>query len=484
MKWKQQKQSVKYFFFSFVLSLSLIFSPISSFGLLATTTSGSENLFEYTENYVRDNFNALCRFVVKQNAIISDAIIGTWDNFVSWLDSSGNGDLWEQHPHSPIRVQNGVENVEVPQDVLNVINQYVIYQIQQNQLGYVGTYIYSYNFLDTSTFGNIAPYNSLKNFIKSQDGYVLVNYGNFKINSSENGYMIYVIPKSLNMGLYGTVTQGSFTNVQMSIDWKSSQYLNQMSSQVKAFYMNESGSITEGITNFNGWVVRSIKNNNSLTFNSTNAQFTMFTNLPKNEYMYVFNTLNAYKNYNAGLPQSYYLTSEGASTSMSNWSVGSGTINTGTLSNVNSTYNNVVNNVQSGWSADQVLELVDKILANSGGSGSGGSGSDDGTNFWDWLVKIGDGFGNFIEALGNAIERIISGITNAIMDIVHLLVGYTDEDGIEHAGILNNMIALINGGFNDFLSGVFSWLPPEIVTAFTALLVIGIFFAIWKIIRG
>ena len=288
--------------------------------LASTTSSGAITIQEQWAENVYQNYQSLIQDSLKVS-IPNSELDNIWNDYIDHAYSIWNlneNDLQSHYGHfrnyvgSQFEMEKNSDNTynyNMSEDARTFIQDSFNTYLQENPLSYTQCYIYSYNYLDTSTFSNIAPYNSLKNFISSQDGYVLVNYGFFKSASTERGYMIYVIPKSLNMGLYGTVTGGSFTNVQMSINWLSSQQLNQMSSEVKAYYMNESGSITEGVTNYNAWRVASIKNNNSLSFDSTNANFTMFSNLPKNEIVYVFATLNAYKAYNSGSPQAYYMAS-------------------------------------------------------------------------------------------------------------------------------------------------------------------------------
>lgn len=469
---------------SFVCSMILFFNlQVYSF---ASTSSGSE-YYNWTAG------EKFAYFLLNGMNILGDGysmVIGADDaddvwqdffDFVSqeYLEENQTFDEWclsntsWYYDNSGIQNENTVTGFSMSPTMADALQLTVNNYVASNPLNYTLCYINSYNYIDTSTFGNIAPYNSLKNFISKQDGYVLVNYGSFKLNSSEHGYMIYVIPKSLNMGLYGTVNSGSFTNVQMSINWLSSQYLNQMSSEVKAYYMNESGTITEGVTNFNQWRVASIKNTNSLTFNSTNVQFIMFSNLPKNEGIYVYSTLNAYKQYNSGSPQPYYLGSDFGS-HKNNYSVGN------FPNSNNSYYNQVVNNVQSGWTADQVLSLVDKVI-NSGGNNGSSSDSDKDTS--KWWERIGNAIGNLIDGLVDVLTKVIEKLSDALLSIIHLLTGYTDDSGVYHEGLFDKLTDLVDSGFSSFISSMFSWLPEEIVTLLTAMMVFGIFFGIFKMLR-
>ena len=275
------------------------------------------------------------------------------------------------------------------------------------------------------------------------------------------------------MAFVGTTSYGGFTSVQPYVNWAT---LGQQQLP-PAVIINGSGTVTN-VTNNNWYGYNNLKN--TATPNGSN-KIIMSPN-DSNELVYVFKTLNSYKHYNSGSPQPYYLTSDGLGTSMSNWSVGSGTINTGTLSSVNGSYNTTISNVQSGWTAEQVLALVDRISASSGNGPSGSDSSDkDNSSLWE---KIGNAIGNLIDGIVSVVASVIEKLTDAILSIIHQLIGYTDDQGVYHDGLLGKLTSLISVDFNNFLGSVFDWLPSEIVTLFTATLIFSIFFAIWKMIRG
>lgn len=457
----------KYLYRGLSVFIALYFSLCSCIGSYASSSTSS-GVVERTEYYVQKTFDALCRYTVKGFAVISDSIVGTWDNFLSWIEDNGHSDIWEQHPHTPIRIENGVEYADVPEEVLEVIQEYVIYNIQNYDLGYVETYIYSYNFMSPSSFPTYSMYKSAQQYAKNSNGYVVTM---FNYNSTQLMMSRY-LTKDKDLGFVGTVNNaGGWTSVQPYINWASIG--NGIGTPSITMQQNGSTSDTGGNVNWGSWTL----NNTS----SVNTAKTIFSNNEKNELVFVFKTLNALKNYNSGRPQGYYLTSDGLANNMSDWSVGSGTINTGTLSSVNGSYNTTINNVQSGWTAEQVLALVDRIASSS----SGGSGSDDDdddkSSLWE---KIGNAIGNLIDGVVDVIAAVIEKLTDAILSIIHQLIGYTDEQGVVHEGLLGKLTSLISVDFNNFLQSVFSWLPPEIVTIFTATLIFAIFFAIWKMIRG
>lgn len=444
-------KSKLYSLYSVLLAFVLLLSPMSSIGSQASTTSGSvsEEIFEYTEDYVRDNFDAICRYVTKWYAIVSDSVIGTWQDFEDWLDSSGNGDVWTQHPHSPIRVENNVEVVDVPQPVLQIVLNYMQERVNATDRGYTECYLYSYNFLSPSAFSTYQQYITTKEYLKNSEGrysVILLSQGNIMVSQYLN--------QSQNLGFVGTTSYGTFTSVQPYVNWST---LGQNMLTPNAT-INSAGTMSQNV-NTNWYGYSNLKN--TATPNGSN-KIIMSPN-EKNELVYVFKTLNAYKNYNAGLPQPYYMTSEGMTNS--NWTVGSGTINTGTLSTANNTYNSVVNNVQSGWTADEVLELVNMISNNaSNGNGSGnGSGSDN--DGWLDLGIFGD--------IGKAIAKILGGIIEAIVTV------FTEIIGI----ITNVSETLLQGVIFDFLSALLGWLPEEIIAVITALFSIAVLFALIKLIR-
>ena len=191
--------------------------------------------------------------------------------------------------------------------------------------------------------------------------------------------------------------------------------------------------------------------------------------------------MNSFKAYNSGSPQDYYLTSDGLAAST--WTTnGSGSINTGTMNNSGNYYSSVTNGVGSNWTAEQIIELVNTVVGGGSGSGSGSGSSDkDNSKLWE---RIGNAIGNLIDGIVDVITTVIEKLTDAILSIIHLLTGYTDDSGTYHEGILDKLVQLISVDFNGFLSSVFSWMPPEIVTLFTATLIFAVFFAIWKMIRG
>lgn len=477
MKWKQLKLYVMSFCLSFLVCVSLILSPMSYIGSYASTTSGSEegNVFELTEDYVRDNFTRLCRYVVRWNAVISDSIIGTWQDFTTWLDNNNHGDIWEQNPHSPIRVQNGVENVEVPQEVLNVINQYVIYQIQQNPLTYSQCYIRSYSSVNVDWFPTYQLYATWKQWAKQQDGYILttrsISGGNV------NGLFARVIPKTNDINFVGTTNYGGFSNVRLYIGWSTSNSPWTLANGTSLVKINNNGNIDTNVSN--GDIASTVGNTTNI-YDGTTSRMTIWTNLEKDELVYVFNTLSALKHYQSGQPQAYYLTSEGLGTNMSNWEVGSGTINTGTLSSANSSYNQVINNITNGLSANDVLKIVDYVVTHTDGNGSSDDEEEEDDNPITKLIK------DIVGGIGGFLTGLIEGIADALLGEVN------SETGLREGGLLStlkniftSLLETLTGGvIFDFLSAFMSWLPEDIINVLTALFGVAVTFAVIKCVRN
>ena len=113
------------------------------------------------------------------------------------------------------------------------------------------------------------------------------------------------------------------------------------------------------------------------------------------------------------------------------------------------------------------------------GGGSGGSGGSSSDFDLGFLGVLGSLIGSLITGIGNLLTGIAEGIVNVI-------VGSDGNGGI--IGMLRNLISnitdLVDSDFNGFLTDIFSWLPVEIVTLFTGVIVFGLFFGILKIIRG
>lgn len=500
--WKENRIII-YRLLSFFLSFYLLFvTSVNSYA--STTGSGAASDWSGAQiaDWVTNNLMWICAEgfdFVAQDTILQ----GVGTKVASKIESlvhdnpeyTSYDSWWERHfgfnpsPNTtpnydkPID-QNSISNVYWDQSVTNVFNEAIQETVAENPLTYTECYISSYNFLNTDQFGNQQLFSSVKEVLKQNNGYSFFLSSSGPNASIKNMYLVTVDKSKYPVNFIGTTTQGSFTNVTLEHNWGT---INSFPENIDGvdirFFQLPNGTLgapaktyREAASNagYNStWVpsISTVKNTSSAFVSSGgNAQTNVFTNLPKNELVYVFSTLNAYKNYNSGSPQPYYFGSGYGTTT------GSVNLNTSNMSNSGNYYSNVVNNVQSGWTAEQVLELVDKVINTGGGSGSGGSGSGSSDNPFSFLGTIGEAVGKLVGGIGDFIAQVVGGIVDAILDLINMFVG---EDGI-----LNKLTSLINTGFNTFLGDMFSWLPSEVVTCFTACLLVGIFFAIWKIIRG
>ena len=117
-----------------------------------------------------------------------------------------------------------------------------------------------------------------------------------------------------------------------------------------------------------------------------------------------------------------------------------------------------------------------------GGSGSGsggGSGDDGGESIWDKLGKLFGTLGSgLLELLGAVVGKLLDGlislaelIAEKLVDVVNLVLGFFDE------------IPKLFTGFLAFLTAVFPFLPPEIMTLLTFGIAAIVFIGIVKAVR-
>lgn len=484
------------------LFLSCIVFLSSTLGIRAeeitpTPTITPQDVFYIaTEEFIDQIWDPLVSYVSLPFAIMNKSF-ATAEDYYEWLENLGEPAPWEQYPqvtvHSthpptgniPLDVEQST-SVEVPLPVQNSILAFVQYQIAQNPQGFKECYISSYNYLNTSQFSNFQLYSSVKEVIKQHDLSFIMAPNGWDGYQGRYAYICCVDRSKFDINFYGSTLNGVFTSVYIEHNW--SQYGFPYNTAVDGieYYMFANNKTTLGHGNtiqscwydfmgYNGstWTPPTngtIKNTTGI--GTSTSALNVFTGSSHDELVYVFDTINAYKNYNSGVPKDYYLTSEGISDP--SWDAsGNGIINTGQLDQSTYSYNNVISNVQSGWTAEEVLALVDRISSSSNTGGGESSGSNDNTGIWK---GIGEAIGSLITGIATVVSEVASALSNAILSIINIFVG---DDGL-----FSKLTNLVDTGFSNFLSAVFSWLPPEIVTLFSATLIFGIFFAIWKMLRG
>lgn len=456
----------KFFYIGLSAFMSLYLSLCSCIGSYASTNSGSLtsrviSAYDWFMHY----YDAGARWISEKYVAGSDAIYGTFADFLSWSINE-YGERWMDDKEVTI-IQNLGEQEQyiIPDDVQEAVLEYVQYNILQNPLGYTECYIRSYNFLSPSLFSSYGQYSAIKEQIRSNNAPCAINS-----YTNPNGRWMYItkLDSSRQISYVGTTLSGLFTNVHAYYDWS-------IVSNNPKYMINGDGTLTS----YGSAYLQTYTLLNTSLDSDNGDRWTIFSNQAKDELVYVFANLNALKNYNSGLPQPYYLTSDGLASN--DWSANSGICNSGTMNNSGNNYSTITNGVGPNWTPDQILALVDKVTSSNGGSG-GSSGSDnDSSKLWE---RIGNAIGNLIDGIVDVITAVIEHLTDAILSVIHLITGYTDDNGVYHEGILGKLTSLISVDFNNFLSSVFSWLPPEIVSLFTATLIFAVFFAIWKMLRG
>lgn len=399
---------------------------------------------------------------------------GTWDNVktaifdaqtikaqeaqMSYDDWVLSNTSWYYKDGSEYQNESTLDHISMSQEMADCFNTTINNYIQENPLTYKKCTLYSYNFLNPNSFSTYQQFATTKEYIKNGG-----NRYSVILNSQGNILISQYLTQDMNLGFIGTSSNGNFTSVNPYVNWQTLG--NMMLSP--AVSINSGGTVTQ-VTNTNWYGYNNLKNTASP---NTSNKIIMSPN-EKNETVYVFETLAAYKNYNAGAPQPYYLGS-GFDTIKMNIpaSITDGSYNS-------SNYNNIVNNVQSGWTAEQVLELVDKVLSNGGGSGNGSDSSDSDSLDLGWLGKIGGVIVKIVNAIASVITDVIDGIATA-------LIGEDGTGGIVGTlkTILHNVVELVTEDFTEFMSEIFGFLPPEISTILVAGISLSVFFGVIKILR-
>lgn len=452
----------------FILTFNMLAFGVCAEEITPTPTITPQDVFYIaTDEFIEQIWEPLVSYVSIPFAIMNSSF-ATAEDYFEWLQDLGEPEPWVQYPnvkvHSthpptgniPLDVEQST-SVEVPIPVQNSILAFVQYQIAQNPQGFKSAYIKSYNYLSTTQFNSIAQFNAVKDFIKNSNSYCYLK--GTQSYSQLDKVIIVTIPKSIDSwALIGSVINGSFSNVQTTVNWSTNNTYMYLDNRIQEYYINPDGS--QGLWN-RGVGCNPVGNGNTIDLGTGT---TIFSTLPDSEVVYVFDTLAAYKNYNSGVPKDYYLTSDGINDP--SWDAsGNGIINTGQLDQSSYSYNNVISNVQSGWTAEEVLALVDRI-SQGGGTNGNGNGSN-GNNSDGWL-DLGI-FGDIGRAIANILGGIIEAIATVFTEIINIVTQVSDT--------------LLQGTIFEFLSAFIGWLPEEIIALLTALFSVAVLFALIKLIR-
>lgn len=486
----------KYLYRGLSVFISLYLGLCSSIGSYASDSTSSGATDTWTMNagtFLELAFQGFAK-EISSPYVVWNALSGlTYDGFNVWLQNQDNGEHYHLLEDGTVvghggagysRPSDKIDNstqIDVDPQLTQYVLNYVQYCTTQTSLGYKQCYIYSYNFLSPNQFSNYQQYATLKEYIKNNKGWTFVTSPNGN-NGFTSSYVVALnVPLTkYDLTFYGTTTQGGFTSVNLIHGWSQvTQPPINSNTGVTYKKMFGNGSITN-MTSYENWGpwLTNIKNISSV-MDGTNT-FSVFSSNEKNELVYVFDTINSYKNYNAGMAQPYYLTTEGINTGT--WTAsGGGIINTGSMNNSGNYYSSVTSGVGTNWTPDQILALVDKVTSTNGGSGgSGGSSGNDNSSIWE---KLGETLGNLVDGIINVFVNLIQHLSDGLLSVLHLLFGYTDDDGVEHAGLFDSLIALISTNLTGFLGTVFDFLPSEIVTCFTTVVVLSVLFAIFRFMR-
>lgn len=466
MKWQYRKRSILRALLVLCCSFILFVNTSISGYCNTTTESGVGSWFIYTcKDFLQRYWDANVRFVTKYWVVLnSDDMVGTFSDFIDWMLTNHPDVDLDDETYDVQQTPDG--DFIVNNDVKNYLNDYMIYEVQQNPLGYSQAYINGWGLISPDRFANEKQYKALQDYIKAQDQPCFVRtFGNFQ-------QTICVAPLSFeyDLGFVGDVSGRVFTNVKAYDGW--SEFF-PVKEDFK--FVNADGSVTDM-----GYVDGGFRNGyiyNGNMSNPVSPGYYVISNDSNKELVYVYKTLTDLKRYNSGYPQRYYLTEDGLN-GIYNPDLGNLNVQNINYYGSNYEYNQIINNIYPGMSPDDVLKLVTEILKQNGGGsggGSGGGGSDTDVDL-GFLGTIGTLIGKLINGIGQLLTGIIGGIVDTIMSLIDMITGEN--------GIISKLTDLFDTNVGGFLTSIFDWLPPEIVTLWSAGIILGILFGILRIIRG
>ena len=408
--------------------------------LFSVQSYASETSTQSVTDYFREhNFYDTAAYVCRKYASFPylDYTTGsssgiTYDAWADWLESKGKSSLLDEDVI--ITGTSGGRGYDIPQDVRQEMLNFVqeVY-IDQNSLSYTKAYIYSYNFVNATWFPNYQMYASFKTWSSQQNGYILTT--RYVSGGNTRGLYCRVIPKTNAVNFVGTVTEGSFTNVALYIGWSTSNSPWNLANDSSLVRIELDGTVNTNVTNGD---LASTVGNTANPYDGTSSRMSIFSNLEKNEMVYVFNTLNALKNYNANADQPYYMPTN-VQTTVPYYDG----FTDSQLASAGNFYNNITINTD-GLSPNEKQKKTDSIL----GSLDGIFGDSDSES----------SSGGLFDSLGD----IITGVTGAISPIKEIVLG----------------------DIKDLVADVFDFLPPTIITLWVSGIIFGIFFGVLKLIRG
>lgn len=434
-------------------SIVLFTSSISGY-CNSTTQSGVGTRFVYKcKDFLQRYWDANVRFVTKYWVVLnSDDMVGTFSDFIDWiLTNHPNVDL-DDETYDVEETTDG--DFIVNNDVKNYINEYMIYEIQQNPLGYSQAYINGWGLISPDRFATEKQYKALQDYIKAQKAPCFVRtFGNYQ-------QTICVAPLSFesDLGFVGDVSGRVFTNVKPYDGWEVF-----LPEREDFKYVNADGTVTDM-----GYVDGNFNNNYVHNGNMSNPVangYYVISNDSNKQLVYVYKTLTDLKRYNSGYPQRYYLTQDGLN-GIYNPDLNNMNAQNINYYNSNYEYNEIINNIYPGMSPEDVLKLVTEILKHTGNGNGNGNGNENGDNGW---LDLGI-FGKIGEAIASILGKIIEAIATIFTEVINVITNVMDN--------------LLDGVIFNFLSTFIGWLPDEIVALLTALFTVSVLFALVRLIKG
>ena len=159
--------------------MALYLGLCSSIGSFASDSSSSPTVSEViNDGNIYDIFSYVSRKYASFPDYVGGSPITSWSYsaYADWLDSKGQLNLLDE-PITIVNDASGGRGYDIPREVRQSMVDYVneVY-IEQNPLSYTECYISSYNFLDPTNFPSYSMFTTVKNYMKTHEGYHILQY--------------------------------------------------------------------------------------------------------------------------------------------------------------------------------------------------------------------------------------------------------------------------------------------------------------------
>lgn len=461
----------------------------------------TEWTFEEKLRYFEDNFSSFLSntvgFVVGENDadVIYHSLVSLYEQKVMEANDVTYQEWLLNHLGFDFDNNNNVLGVEVDPVVINIMNDGVNEFVKDNPLGYSIQNIYSYKNIRANYFPTQTAYTNFNNKVSSLTGttnFIFVPFYNGTNNQyllQKNGsnyqeqacgFMWYNKPLQFYCSAGHVNNFNYLSSFKPTYNWTYTKpyYLGSYNAKVKTADWNIWACQTDG-------TVRTVNSSDMFgydpgeTFSNSNGAtnqsgWGIFNTSDRTMKVYLYDSINAMRVHDTGNPAPYYYSSnyKGSDYTASEGSF----LNTGSIENSGNTYEEITENITTGMTAEEVIQLVDTIMKNnndkpwsppSDDSGGGGSDSD---GIWG---SIGSALGKLFGALGDFILGLINGLLDKVEELI---------DSIK--GIFDKLTDLVPNVIGDLFSSLFSWLPEEFTTLITASIGLIVIFGIIRMIRG